>query len=93
MKFEDALAQMREGKKIRHPSFDDDIWFQACKVGFIYDIERAKEWPLSIVKMKGDREHPDMRPVYDPLNPECKHGNMPQINLFLLISDEWQVFE
>lgn len=74
MIFEDALKAMREGAKIRHPSFANDEYLQACYVGFpdYYDdngklvtdtLEHKKERGMSIVKMKGDRQHDSMAGV------------------------------
>src|SRR5690606_15347591 len=58
MKFEEALTQMRQGKKIRHPYFDRDEFLAACRVGFIGDdTTPLEEKPISIVRIKGDRQH------------------------------------
>lgn len=94
MKFEEALKQMREGKKIRHPSFEDDIYFQACfvsLVGLEEALEEKKARSMSIVKMKGDRQHPDMQPTFKECMNPCKHGSTPQISIFLLMADNWDV--
>ncbi len=99
MKFEDALAQLRLGKKITHPYFDTDVHFEACYITLKFSDETsedAKNRGMSIVKMKGDRQHPDMGTggslEYIPRE-FCKHGNMPQIELLLLMSDDWEVLE
>lgn len=107
MIFEEALAEMRQGKKIRHPHFDSDVYLMACRVGFIFDDTPTSERPISIVKMRGDSQHEDMGSgniddiVYPGtliikekyLEKPCKHGNYPQLNLLLIMSDEWEVFE
>ena len=104
MIFEDALAQLRLGKKIKHPSMDDDVWFQGCYVSLFGE----RIGGISIVKMKGDCQHSDMGTggtIDDMLYPgtlivkeeifekPCKHGKHPQLDLFLVMSDEWEVFE
>jgi|SRR5882724_3939350 len=112
MKLEEALALMRTGKKIRHPSFEPDVYFQACRVGLMFDETPLNESPISIVKMMGDIQHEDMcgvdiikiddmlysgtliikeKYVEYFLEKPCKHGNIPQLNLFLLMSDEWEI--
>ena len=60
MKFEQALAALREGKKIRHSSFETDEYFMACHVGLVGDDTPFNEGPISIVKMKGDKLHESM---------------------------------
>lgn len=61
MKFEEALSELRLGKKIRHPMFEKDVYLMACRVGLIgYDPEPPEEKPISIVKMKGDRQHDEI---------------------------------
>lgn len=112
MIFEDALAQMRLGKKITHPSLEEGVYFQACRVGFDFlDIPR-EEWPISVVKMKGEFEHEDMGhrgSIDDDLIPgtlilkaesvkkifekPCKHGKLPQLELFLIMSDQWELID
>lgn len=119
MKFEDALSQMRLGKKIRHPSFADDEYLSACIVGIIGDDKSFEQKDISIVKCKGDRQHDEMAGVYYYVakikrqlkkiltDDEFKKYNniwteidiakifdndifkYPQINLFLLMSDDW----
>ena len=107
MKFEDALGKMRTGAKITHPSFDDDVYFMACRVGF---VGMPEPWPLDIIKMKGDDTHEDMgrgkieddfypgtlifteeakKKIFNP----CKHGHFPQLNLLLVMSEEWELWE
>lgn len=106
MIFEEALKQLRQGKKIRHPSFDEDVYFQACYITInplfnpegIETFKIVKARGMSIVKMKGDYQHPDMViGSLDKLNPDwdkkCKHGNCPQLNLFLIMADDWEVLE
>lgn len=105
MIFEDALKLMREGKKITHPHFESDVYFQACYVGFTEEtFETKKSRGMSIVKMKGDNQHEDMGSgnldsmlytgtlILKPLPEKCKHGFMPQINLFLIMSDDWKIY-
>ena len=104
MNFEDALAQLRIGKKITHPNFDEGIYFMGCYLSFMG--ERLSD-DMSIVKMRGDYQHEDMGigTIDDMLYPgtmivkeevfakPCKHGYLPQIDLFLVMSDEWMVIE
>lgn len=89
MKFEDALIQMRQGSKITHPFLEEDVYFQACRVGIIFDDRPQDSWPISIVKMKGDRQHPDM--WQQNIENSCKDAFGPQLNLFLVMSDEWEI--
>lgn len=107
MKFEEALTKMREGAKINHPSFEENVYFMACRVGLVFFDTPLEDMPISIVKMKGDCQHIDMfggavddmiYPGPFQVKPEvfekpCKHGYSPQINLFLVMSDEWQIIE
>lgn len=107
MKFEEALALMRKGKKITHSSLGENVYLQACRVGFMFDETPLEQRPISIVKMLGDRQHPDMGTgsiddiVYPGtlmVKPEvfqkpCKHGHFPQLNLFLVMSDDWETVE
>lgn len=88
MRFEDALSALREGKKIRHPCMPEDEYYMRCRARinpkyFPVDAQPC-DWE-SIVWMKGNREHPDMRPH----GIVCKHGFSPMMNLFWVISDEW----
>jgi len=82
MKFEEALDALRYGAKIRHPSFDDDVYFMGCYVSLIgvkESFEETKARGMSIVKMKGDKQHPEM------LGP-----TVPTLNLFLVMADNWE---
>ncbi len=63
MKFEEALSALREGKKIRHRTFADDEYLQACRVGIKGCDFYNQDLPLSIVKMKGDRQADEMAGV------------------------------
>jgi hypothetical protein len=110
MIFEDALAQMRLGKKITHKSLGDDVYLQACRIGFRFLEIPEDEWPIYVVKMKGECEHEDMgsRNIDDDLIPgtlifkdkvldkifekPCKHGKLPQLELFLIMSDAWEFY-
>lgn len=96
MKFEEALAQLRLGKKITHPYCEKDVYFQGCYVTLRFidePIEDAKNRGMSIVKMKGETQHPDMCPPLDECMDPCKHGSNPQIDLLLLMSDDWEVLQ
>lgn len=107
MKFEEALSHMRQGKKITHESLGENVYLMACRVGFMFDDTPFEERPISIVKMLGDRQHPDMGsgsiddivyPGTMVINPKvfenpCKHGHFPQLNLLLVMADDWQVIE
>lgn len=108
MKFEDALTQLRAGKKITHPSFEPDVYFMACRVSLMFSETPKDEMPISIVKMQGDRQHLDMRaggsidnmlyPGTLMLRPEvfeqpCKHGHFPQLDLYLVMADDWKLYD
>lgn len=94
---------MRQGKKIRHPDFEPDVYFQACYVIInplfhpegIEPFEVVKARGMSIVKMKGDFQHPDMgagnlEHLPKDFDKTCKY---PQLNIFLIMSDDWEVME
>ncbi len=91
MRFEEALTIMRTGKKITHSMLGENAYLMACRVGLPFDDTPFEERPISIVKMLGDKEHPDYLP--EVFQEPCKHGYFPQLNLFLIISDEWEVLE
>lgn len=132
MKFEEALALLREGAKIWHPMFAEDEYLSGCYIGFpdYYDdngnlvtetLEQKKERGMSIVKIKGDRQSDEMagvsywvvkikRHLKNILSEEDykKYHNIytemdiakifdndifkfPQLNLLLIMSDEWKV--
>ncbi len=97
MRFEEALAVLREGAKIWHPSMPDDEYYMACRVMLHPSISEpinVNDMPISIVWMKDGKEHPDFRPKWDMYNPKtdpCKHGMYPMINLLWLMSDEWKI--
>lgn len=109
MKFEEALSAMRVGAKITHPRhFESDVYFQACKIGLMFSETPIEDQSLSIVKMKGEYIHEDMgmgdsidNMVYPGtmlikekyLEKPCKHGNFPQLNLLLIMSDEWEIMK
>lgn len=102
MKFEEALNLMRSGAKITHPCFEEDIYFMACRVSCM-----GEDLGASIVKMKGEHQHPDMIagsiddmfypgtfiPKEEVFEKPCKHGRKPQLDLFLVMSDEWSIYE
>lgn len=104
MKFEEALAELRKGKKIRHPNFEEDEYFMGCYVSLMFmnhTILKATE-NISIVKMKGEKQHPDMKPRIPFLEsfdlckkyPFLKSSIMqPQLNLLLVMSDDWEILE
>lgn len=90
MILEEALKLMREGKKIRHPLFEDDEYLMGCYVtipGMSY--EDAKRNGISVVKMKGDCQHPDMRPKFNA----DSFPHAPCICIFLLTADNWEVID
>lgn len=73
MKFEEALAALREGSKIWHPTFADDEYLTGCYIYIglfdeiggpreptLKEVEEAKEHGMSIVKIKGDRQADEM---------------------------------
>ncbi len=103
MIFEEALKALREGKKIRSPFFEDDEYLMGCYIGLpdYYDdngiliqesFEDRKSRGLSIVKMKGDRQHNDMV----PFRQSCRNPELhiyPQLNLFLVMREDWEIIE
>jgi hypothetical protein len=103
MKFEEALAALRLGAKIHHPHMPEDEYYMACRISLrpefiINEIDAPLpppvELPMSIVWMRGDKEHPDMRYKWNPYDPKtdpCKHGMAPMINLLWLMSEEWKI--
>jgi hypothetical protein len=134
MIFEEALVELRKGKKIRHPHFDKDEYLTGCYFGLpdFYDdngklvtesFEEKKARGMSIVKMKGDRQADEMagksnyiakikRQLKKILTEEeyKKYHNFytemaiaeifddaifhfPHLNLFLVMSDEWEIIE
>lgn len=99
MKFEEALAALRSGAKIRYPEMPEDEYYMACRVSIRPDLSEpinVWEMPISIVWMKAGKEHPEFRPkwnMYDPKTDPCKHGMCPMINLLWLMSEEWRIHE
>lgn len=111
MKFEEALAHMREGKKITHDLIQDNdgennVYFMSCRVGFKFCDIPVESWPISVVKMKGEYKHADMGAgsidnMFHPgtlmvkeefLEKPCKHGVMPQLNLLLIMCNDWEFY-
>lgn len=83
MKFEEALSAMRSGAKITHPNFlGSGVYFQACRVSMMSAGTPIELIPISIVKMKDGFQHPDM------MGPRA-----PQLNLFLVMEDNWEIIE
>lgn len=99
MKLELALIELRFGKKIWHPGMADNEYYMACRISIRPDISkpiRIDEMPMSIVWMRGDRQHPDMKPFWNPYDKNtdpCKHGLSPMINLLWLMSEQWVVID
>lgn len=105
MTFEEALKLLKEGKKIRSPFFNDDEYLMGCYVGLNTellgipqeDFEEIKSHGMSIVKMKGDRQHPDMTPKHIFPDKHCSINpdlhRFPQINMLLIMRDDWEVVE
>jgi len=97
MKFEEALAALREGAKIWHPGMPDDEYYMVCRVSIRPDFAqpiRIDEMPMSIVWMKEGKQHPDMAyrwNLHDPKTDPCKHGMAPMINLLWLMSEGWKI--
>ena len=103
MKFEEALTALRAGSKIRHNTMEPDEYLVGCYIGLPGEnFEESKSRGMSIVRIKGDREHPDMRPLLsftkqmDLIDkyPFLKEKiTFPTINLFLIMSDDWELIE
>lgn len=96
MKFEEALTALRAGAKIWHPGMEEDEYYAACRIGLV-GIETSLDQMLtSIVWMKGDKQHPDMLPKWNPYDPKtdpCKHGMSPMMNLLWVISEGWEILD
>lgn len=97
MNFEEALTALRAGGKIRYPHMPEDEYYMACRFILHPIISQPiciDEMSMSIVWMKGDRQHPDMAYKWNPYDPKtdpCKHGMNPMINLLWLMSEDWQI--
>lgn len=99
MKFEDALKAMREGKKIRDPSWEKDVYLIGCYVTsklLNITFQQAKENGMSIVKMKNGYQHPDMRPKNWPDKQNCCDPELhsyPQLCLLSIMREDWEVVD
>jgi ribosome biogenesis GTPase A len=124
MTFEEALKQLREGKKIRSPYFAKDEYLEACRVGLIFDDTPIDKKPISIVRVKDGRQHDSMagklnyvakikrelKKVLSEEDYKKYHRDIfteieiskifdedvflyPQINLLLIMRDDWEVVE
>lgn len=83
MIFEDALAEMRDGKAITHPLLEEDVYYIACTIELCGEVMNAR----SIAKMQGSKMHPDMLPAFGSPVP------YPHICIFQLMCDKWEVFD
>lgn len=95
MIFESALKELRNGKKIRHPYFDKDEYLIGCYRGLPFveeSFEDKKSRGMSIAYMKGDYLSPKMHPKFSI---ECDNDILkyPQLNLLLIMSDDWEILE
>lgn len=115
MIFEEALKQLRNGKKIRHTSFENDEYLMACYIALttvidddgkelIDSFDDAKKHGMSIIRMKGDEQHIDMFPseklsfkeycdLLDKYPFLQEKFIYPTINLLLIMSDDWEIWE
>ena len=102
MLFEDALKELRNGKAITHPTLEDVVYYIACRVSLQFEkdkLEYKNSDLLSIAMMKGDRQHTDMgtggsfEHIPRDLEKPCKHGYAPQLNLFLVMADDWEIYK
>lgn len=92
MILEEALTLLRQGKKIRHPTFDSDEYLMGC---YVYsrlvhfdefglkkevtadELKAARLGGMSIVRMKGELKHPSMRPDFKwPDRAPCGHDDL-----------------
>ncbi len=96
MKFEEALAQLREGKKIKHPSFPNDEYLMGCYITIPKDIfDEEIEKKISIVRMIKDKVHPHMKGSKS-IFPNCENHDLhqyPQLNLLTIMCDDWEIIE
>lgn len=99
MNFEEALAALRAGAKIWHPGMPEDEYYMACRIVLnthLTILDNMHEMPMSIVWMKADKEHPEMRPQWNPYDPKtdpCKHGMAPMMNLLWVMSEGWKILD
>jgi|SRR6185503_1416268 len=106
MKFEEALSALRNGSKTRHPSFEEDEYLVGCYVGMIgfeESFEDKKARGMSIAKLKGDKLTPEMFNsglTFSEMQDICdKHPHLrkillsPQLNLLIIMSDDWEIVE
>ena len=105
MFFEEALQELRKGKKIRYPHFKKDVYLMGWYVTFatiidddgievVDTLEDAQARGMSIVKMEGDIQHSDMFTKNWPNPQPCCNPDlhsMPQLNLLSIMSDDWEV--
>ena len=97
MKFEEALTALRAGAKIWHSGMPDDEYYMACRIQIHPILSKPiplDEMPMSIVWMKGGKQHPDMRYKWNPYDSKtdpCKHGMSPMMNLLWVMSDGWKI--
>jgi hypothetical protein len=109
MKLEEALPLLREGKNIRHPTFEEDVYLMGCYMGMIGEKKINKDPKMfSIVLMRGENMHEDEpfgRGIDSMLIPgtlifkeeffkkPCKHGYTTQISILLLTMDNWELYD
>lgn len=105
MKFEEALSAVREGKKIRHPIMPEDEYLMGCYISIGKEFmgpldpeyfEKIKTRHISIVKMKGEKQHIHMQPNNWPIKQPCCDPDlhsMPQLNLLSIMADDWEILE
>lgn len=87
MKFEDALAQMRLGKKITHDSLGEDVYFKSSPPAF---EKNKKLLGYHVVKMRGDTPHEDM---WLKKIDGCGCHFYPTLNIQLLLNENWKILE
>lgn len=99
MKFEEALAAMRDGKKIRHPTFKENEYLMVCKLKINPILKLSEEEIpniISVVKMQGEFMSEDMKFKNWPTKQNCcqpELHNNPQLNLLLIMCDDWEIVE
>jgi hypothetical protein len=81
---------------------EPDECLMACRLGLIGVDTPLEENPISIVKMTGDKIHPDMDPrlpFHEQIDLIEKYPFLrnrliyPTIDLPLIMSDDWEILE
>ena len=97
MLFEEALTHVRNGKKIRSPFFKEDEYLMAVYFNFgstDKDLENENYRVMRLIRVIGDV--PQMvDPVLKKFPKDCESELhiYPQLNLLLIMRDDWEIYE